>query len=412
MIPIPFLIANARWLSGGFLLMFWSSFGQTFFIGLFAGDIRAEFDLSHGDFGGIYMAGTIASAATMIWIGSIVDRHPPVRVASLVIIGLAVTCFLMSVAGSALVLLVTVYGLRLFGQGMMTQVSMTATGRWFTANRGRAVAIATLGLDAGVALLPALVVVLNTIVGWRQTWALGAAVLLLFAMPALRLLFAVERTPAAIQGEIDAAARPAVRDWTRGQVLRDPAFWLVNLGMLAPPFMSTAVMFHQIHLVETKGWALGLFASAYPLFAATTVIVALTLGWAIDRWGAARMLPAFLIPMALGLAVLALLESPIAIAIFMVLLGFSSAFMGTLNGALWPEVYGIRNLGAIRSVIMALMVFSSALGPGFVGWLIDAGVTLESQFEVMAVYCVVVSVVLLIVSGRLRERTAVSAASV
>jgi MFS family permease len=412
LIPFAFLRTNARWLFGGFLLMFWSSFGQTFFIGLFAGDIRADFGLSHGDFGGIYMAGTIASAATMIWFGSTVDRYPPARIASLVIIGLAVTCFLMSVAGSAFVLVIVIYGLRLFGQGMLTQVSMTSTGRWFAANRGRAVAIATLGYDAGVAILPAIVVLLSALIGWRQTWALGAVVLLIVAMPALRILFAVERTPAAIQGEIDAATRPAVADWTRRQVLRDPAFWLINLGMLAPPFMGTAVMFHQIHLVETKGWPLGLFAGAFPIFAVTTVILSLIFGWAIDRWGAIRLLPAFLMPMAVGLVVLADLDSPLAIPVFMVLFGFNSAFMSTLNGSLWPEIYGIRNLGAIRSVIMALMVFSSALGPGFVGWLIDASVTLESQFEVMAVYCFAVTIILFLVSRHLQARMSVPVAAV
>ena len=392
--------------------MFWSSFGQTFFIGLFAGDIRAEFALSHGDFGLIYMAGTIASAATMIWIGSVVDRHPPARVATLVIIGLAVTCFLMSVARTAFVLFIVIFGLRLFGQGLMTQVSMTAIGRWFSANRGRAVAISTLGFDAGVALMPLLVVALSTLIGWRHTWAVGAVVLLLVAMPVLRMLFSVERTPAAIKGEMEAAIRPTVRDWTRGEVLRDPAFWLINLGMLAPPLMGTAIMFHQIHMVETKGWPLGLFASSFPLFAGTTVIVALCLGWAIDRWGPIRLLPAFLVPLAAGLIILAQMSSPVAIPIFMVVFGFNSAFMATLNGSLWPEVYGIRNLGAIRSVIMALMVFASALGPGLVGWLIDAGVVLEFQFQVMAVYCVVVVCILYAVSVRLRARNMLSAAAV
>ncbi len=411
MIPVAFLRENARWLLGGALLMFWSSFGQTYFIGLFAGDIRAEFGLSHGDFGLIYMAGTIASAATMVWIGSTVDRHPPALVASLVIIGLAVTCLAMSLAGSAVMLLALIFGLRLFGQGMMPQVAFTSTGRWFAANRGRAVAIVALGFDTAVALLPALAVLVSALVGWRQTWALGALVLLVFALPAIRMLYAVERTPSAIQAEID-RSRPPVRDWTRGQVLRDAAFWLINLGMLAPPFIGTAIMFHQIHLVETKGWEVGLFASAYPLFASTTVVSALVLGWAIDRWGAVRLLPGVLLPMAVGLFVLAGLSGPVAIPVFMVLFGVNSAFTSTLNGALWPEAYGTRHLGAIRSVIMALMVFSSALGPGFVGLLIDHGVTLAVQLHVMGVYCAVISAGLLLVSRHLQARAALSAAAI
>ncbi len=411
MIPVAFLETNARWLLCGALLMFWSSFGQTFFIGLFAGDIQAEFGLSHGEFGTIYMIGTIASAVTMIWLGATVDRHPPARIASLVIIGLAVTCFLMSVASSALVLVLVIYGLRLFGQGMMTQVAMTSVGRWFAANRGRAVAVATLGYEVGVAILPATVVLSSALIGWRQTWAVGALLLLAVAMPTLRMLFAVERTPAAMQSEIDVSAVP-VRDWTRREVIVDPVFWLINLGMLGPPFIGTSIMFHQIHLVDTKGWGLGLFAASYPVFAATTVIMALVLGWAIDRFGATRMLPAFLLPMAIGLIVLTEIDSWIAIPVFMVLFGANSAFMSTLNGSLWPGIYGTRNLGAIRSVVVALMVFSSALGPGCVGLLIDQGVTLDLQFEVMAVYCIAISGLLLFVSRHVHARSIRSAAIV
>ena len=404
MIPIGFLRANARWLAGGILLMFCSSFGQTFFIGLFAGEIRADFGLSHGGFGAIYMAGTVASAATMIWLGSAVDRYPPAKIATIIMAGLAGTCLVMAIAGNWIVLLAVIFGLRLFGQGMMTQIAMTATGRWFAANRGRAVAISALGYDLGVAIFPATVVILMAIAGWRQTWALAAIFLLILALPLLRYLFATERTPASSPEDQQSRYRPA-RDWSRAEVLADPAFWTINLGMLGPPFIGTAIMFHQIHLVESKGWALGLFAAAYPLYAGTTVIMALVCGWAIDRFGAARLLPTFLISLAAGLAVLSGVQSWIAIPVFMILYGINSAFMSTLNGALWPEIYGTRNLGAIRSVVVALMVFSSALGPGFVGWLIDRSVSLDVQFIAMGIYCAAVSVVLYFVGRHVRART-------
>ena len=411
MIPISFLRANARWLAGGILLMFCSSFGQTFFIGLFAGEIRAEFGLSHGGFGAIYMAGTIASAVTMIWLGTAVDRYPPVRIAIVILAGLATTCLVMAVTGNWIVLLVVIFGLRLFGQGMMTQIAMTATGRWFVANRGRAIAISMLGYDLGVAALPATVVVLMAIAGWRQTWVLAAIFLLLLAIPVLRQLFATERTPASTLEEQEQRHRPA-RDWSRAEVLADPAFWIINLGMLGPPFIGTAIMFHQIHLVESKGWALGLFAAAYPLYAGTTVIMALVCGWAIDRFGAARLLPMFLISLTAGLAVLSGFQSWIAIPIFMILYGINSAFMSTLNGALWPEIYGTRNLGAIRSVVVALMVFSSALGPGLVGWLIDRSVNLDVQFIAMGCYCAAVSVLLYFVGRHIRVRTELASVAV
>ena len=69
-----FLIDNARWLAAGALLTFMSGFGQTFFISIFAGEIRAEFGLSHGEWGAIYAMGTTASAVVMVWAGALADR--------------------------------------------------------------------------------------------------------------------------------------------------------------------------------------------------------------------------------------------------------------------------------------------------------------------------------------------------
>ena len=65
-----FLRSNAPWLGAGALLMFSSSYGQTFFISIFAGEIRAEYGLSDGQWGLIYTLGTTASALLMLWAGA------------------------------------------------------------------------------------------------------------------------------------------------------------------------------------------------------------------------------------------------------------------------------------------------------------------------------------------------------
>ena len=71
---LAFLRGNAPWLGAGVLLTFLSSFGQTYFISVFAGEIRAAFGLSHGAWGGIYTLGTTASALLMVWAGGLTDR--------------------------------------------------------------------------------------------------------------------------------------------------------------------------------------------------------------------------------------------------------------------------------------------------------------------------------------------------
>ena len=78
----------------------------------------------------------------------------------------------------------------------------------------------------------------------------------------------------------------------------------------------------------------------------------------------------------------------------MILSGITVGMSKTVSGALWPELYGVRHLGAIRSVTMALAVFATALAPWVVGILADLGVTMATQMLFMAAYTLVVSGVL------------------
>ncbi|MHC5653308.1 MFS transporter [Stappia sp.] len=401
---LAFVRANLRWLLAGLLLMFFSSFGQTYFISLVAGELRATFDLSHGAFGGLYMAATLCSALSLTIVGKVVDTRSLALVAVCVVAGLALASAGMASVSSVPMLFVVLFGLRLFGQGMMTHVAMTAMGRWYDAQRGRAVSIASLGIQCGEATLPLTFVALAGVLGWRGTWWLGVGVLVVVALPALLMLLKVERIP---RGTVHVdAGRPERRHWTRGEVLRDPAFWLISAGTLAPPFIGTTIFFHQIYLVELRGWTRELFASAFVVSSTMTICFALLSGWLIDRFSAVRLLPTFLLPLGLACLLLAGVTAPAAAFGFMALLGMSTGVSSTLFGALWPEVYGSRHLGAIRSVTVAMMVLASAVGPGLTGYLIDIGVPYGAQMVGMAVYCFAAALAMTALSRRLVARAA------
>ncbi|WP_173931822.1 MFS transporter [Chelativorans sp. Marseille-P2723] len=396
-----FLRTNARWLAGGFLLTFFSSFGQTFFISISAGNIRAEYGLSHGDFGLIYMLATLASAFTLTRLGQIVDRYSVMKVTCIIVPVLALACVFMAVSHSILFLCVTIYLLRLFGQGMMTQNAFTAMGRWFAAQRGRAVSITTLGHNAGEAILPVTFVTVASFVGWRNGWLIGAAVLLVIALPAIAWLMSVERRPQST----DPQARLATgRDWTRAEVLRDPLFYGLLLGVMAPGFIGTVIAFHQVYLVELRGWELEIFASAFMVSATMTIIFALTSGYLIDRFSAVAMLPLFLLPLSLACFVLASFQGQWSVFAFMGLLGMSNGFSSTLLGALWPEIYGVRHLGSVRALIVAVTVLATAMGPGLTGYLIDIGVSYPSQIAAMGLYCIAAMALMFLVSRRIANR--------
>jgi sugar phosphate permease len=398
---LAFLRENARWLAGGFLLTLFSSFGQTFFISLSAGSIREEYGLSHGGFGTLYMVATLGSALTLPRLGQIVDRYSVKHVALFIIPMLALAAVSMAFSTNILLLAFTIYLLRLFGQGMLTHTSFTAMGRWFSAQRGRAVSVVTLGHNAGEAIFPLIFVAVAVAVGWRNTWLMAAAALVLVALPVIVSLIAVERAPRAT----DPVARISdARDWTRAEALRDPVFYLLFLGVMAPSFIGTVIFFHQVYLVELRGWSLEIFAGTFTLMAVMTATFALISGQLIDRFSAVALLPAFLIPLGLACLILGVFDGQWSAFAFMALLGVSWGFSSTLFGALWPEIYGTRHLGSIRALAVAIMVFASAMGPGLTGLLIDLGVSYPGQIIAMGVYCFAISLVMLQVSRRVRAR--------
>ncbi|WP_417668074.1 MFS transporter [Roseibium sp.] len=398
---LGFLRDNARWLAGGIVLTTFSGFGQTFFISLSSGHLREAFDLSHGQFGLLYMIATLGSACVLPWVGKSVDVYPAHKVAVFVVLSLAGFCLVMSSVSSVVMLFVAIFGLRLCGQGMMTHTSMTAMARWFSAQRGRAVSFAALGFPVSESLMPSLFVFLAGVIGWRMGWAVAAIALVAIALPASFLALRKERTPTTADARKDEAT---VASWTRRQVLHDPVFWIASAGILAPPFINTAILFNQVYLVELRGWTMELFASAFVVMAVAAVLSSLTLGSLIDRFSAKTILPFALVPLTGACFVLAFFHQPWAPFLFMALFGLGNGFTATLSGAFWPEIYGTRHIGAIRSVAFALMVFSSAAGPGLMGILLDLDFAFDHQLIGMAIYCVLMTVVLVRIARHVGNR--------
>ncbi len=395
-----FFRRNFTWLAGGVLLTFCSSVGQTFFISLFAGQIRSDFDMSHGEFGFLYMLATLGSAITLIWLGKIVDHIEVTRLAKFLILALAGAAFLISIAQNWLVLLVAIYLLRLFGQGMLTHTALVAMGRWFHAERGRAVAITTTGHQLGEGLLPILMVSLLVLVNWRIAWLLAAVGLLLLALPLSHKLLAVARTPTSAEREQSERGK----QWTRAEVLKDVPFWMVCTGVLAPAFIGTSVFFHQVHLAQIKLWAPTVVASSFVVMSVTSIGVGLLVGQLIDRFSARIMLPLFLCPLGIGCASLGYFDTPWSMQVFMFFLGASYGISSAVFGSIWPEIYGTRHLGSIRAIVSAAMVFASALGPGITGWFIDRGIGFERQLFFMSAYCLLMMLILFPISRVLAGR--------
>ena len=174
-----------RFLGFGFFLAFFSSFGQTYFVALFGGDIRETFGLSHGDFGFVYSVATLAAGLCLIWLGRQLD-DVDLRVFSVLICtALIGACFLFAAVPSVMVLYVAIFSLRLVGQGLMSHTALTSMSRYFDADRGKAISIASLGFPASQAVFPLMVVAMIASLGWRQAWLAFGAMGVVVLVPAV-----------------------------------------------------------------------------------------------------------------------------------------------------------------------------------------------------------------------------------
>lgn len=395
---LQFAMRQRRFLGFGFLAAFASSFGQTYFIGVFGPSIQSDFGLSHTDWAKIYLYGTLASAMLLPWSGKLIDHKPLGRYTAWVMLFLAVGCgFAASVQNVAL-LAVAIFMLRQGGQGLLMHISITSMTRYYEEGRGRAIAIATLGLAAGEACLPILALGAITWFGWRQTiGGVGVLVALVFVPCVIWLLRGhgrrhqgyLERLAGAVEVE-----RPQQRSWSTAKVLRDPRFYLLLPGTLAPAFVVTALFFHHLNLADSKGWSHTWITSSYVIYAGASTIVALVCGSIIDRLGALRLVPLMLLPLAAALLVVGLVDDGWIVWPYFILLGTCVGIGHTAVSAMWAELYGVESIGAIKSLVTALAVLASALAPLVMGALMDAGVVIDHVCLLFAGYVLVAFVLL------------------
>lgn len=388
------LVASQPRLIGfGFAMTFASNIGQTFFIGAFGPSIQQEFSLSHGEWGGIYMAGTLLSAALLPWTGAQIDYLPLRRYTAMVVAAMVFAAVFMALVPTAVFLIAAIFLLRQTGQALASHTGTTVMARHFGAHRGKAVALAALGFAAGEAILPLVAVLAIATVGWRVAYG-GSAVILALVLPLI--LWALLR---GLQLGSPSGTGPGVHDvavgsWTRRMVLRDGRFYLLLPAVLAPSFIGTALFFHHLTLAELKGWSAAWLTGSYWVYAVGTVLATLAAGPLIDRITAVRVLPGFQLPLAVGLLVIWAFDDPIWAWPYLFLLGLTSGIGFTAITALWAEVYGLGYLGAIRSLTAAISVFASALGPAVMGELMDDGVTIETICLLFALYCLIASLLL------------------
>ncbi len=375
--------ANPVTLSFGMMLVFFSSYGQTFVVSLYIPELMATFGLSSSAFSSLYALATLLSASTLIFVGKKIDHIPLKSFVFFVLGGLITACLILLLSWHIAVLFAGLYAIRLFGQGLMMHTSMTTMARYFTLARGKALSVAALGFPLGEAAFPVLVASSIAHFGWRETLAFSAASVLLLVLPyAAYALRHMAHHPVkefrSGQKEKQASAAPENEKlWQQKEVFRTKWFYLLAPTVFLVGFLQTALFFFQTFIAAQKGWTSEWMAGSIVAYAAGSILMSMLTGPLIDRFSALRLFPFMLLPLSAGVIVLSLSVHPLIAPAYWLLVGFTGGMNAPVTSSLYAEIFGTRSLGAVRSLFTFVMVVSTALGPVVYSFFLERGFSFD-----------------------------------
>ena len=388
----------------GFIFTFFSSFGQSFFLGLFNSSIRDTLSITQGQFGSIYATATLLSSFLLIWVGKKIDDINIFKFAFFVTLLLSFSCFFFSKISSVAFLFVAIFLMRFSGQGMMSHTATTTISRYFTKSRGKALSTGWFGLSTAEFILPVLIVYLLTITSWQNIW-ISVSILVLIFLPI---------TSFTLIKNLNFDSREEVKEkehkekdifqWKRIEVLKDYRFYIICLNMLAMPWIATGVFVYQSFITESKDWGTFVIAQSFMVYSILSVVTLLISGFLIDKFTSRKLLIFMNIPLLLSTLVLIFFDSSMTSFIFLGLIGISNGLANVLGSSTWAEIYGVKHIGSIKALSTALMVFSTAFGTALFGLLIDQGYSIEQIAFVSFVYIFISIILLFFVRNKLNPK--------
>ena len=388
----------------GFILTFFSSFGQSFFLGLFNSNIRDALSITHGQFGSIYASATLLSSFILVWIGKKIDDINILKFTSYVVALLAISCFLFSKISSVVFLFFSIFLMRLSGQGLMSHTATTTIARFFEKSRGRALSTTWLGLSLAEFILPLLIIFLLTFVEWRNIW-IAISIFVIVALPLIVFILVKDiKLDSRETSNIQTVKVKDIKQWTRAEVLKDYRFYIVCLSMLAMPSVATGTFVYQSFIVSSKNWGPYIIAQSFMVYSALSVITLFLSGFLIDKFSSRKLLIYMNIPLLLSTFVLYYFNTPISSYFFLGLIGISNGFANVLGSATWAEIYGVKYIGSIKALTTGLMVFSTAFGTALFGFLIDKSFSIEKIALVSSSYILIAITLLFFIKNKLNPK--------
>lgn len=362
---------------GALLAMYATSPGQTYVVSGFNESLRAGVDagglgLTATQLSGSYLVGTLLSASCLTHAGKVADRIGPRRMIALAGLGLAGAGAFFSSVSTVVMLTAAFFGLRFFGQGVMSLASSHALALRFDRRLGSVEGLRGAVVSLAIATAPLIAVTAIQTYGWRAAaWRLTAGAGLLAVIAAYGIM---DRDPAPdaevpaderTDEKADESAGPAHAgaSFSLPEARRTRSFWTLVGCTAFTAGLITAIHFHLQPLLAARGMDEAAAAKTFVPFALAGLVSTLTGGVLVDRLAAGPLLAAAMVMLGCGAAALGLTDGHLAAHVGMGLVGVGHGLATAVGGPTLARFFGRAHHGAIRGASGTAAVAGSAAGP-------------------------------------------------
>ena len=373
------------------LMQLGTSPGQTFAVSAFTPSLLESLNLTQSRLGLAYMLGTLFAAVPLTFVGPAADRHGLKRVASIVIVALALACLFASSVSGFYSLLAAFFLLRFLGQGSLTLLTGNTTAMWFRNRIGRVSAVLSIGSAIAFAWVPDWLASTIESIGWRSTYQSLAAILVLTLLPLVLLLYRnrpedlgqfvdghagrlslghATETSDPSESELQIEVDP--ESLTLAQAARTGSYYILGLSNVIWAMAGTGVLFYLFTLCEQRELPSDTASGLFKILGITMLAMQLGGGVLADFVRLNRLLGLGTAMVAGSLIWLYLDPSVRGAQVFAGLFGGGQGMLISVSGVAWVHFYGRQHLGSIRGAVWCGTVAGSGCGPLIMGWVNDA----------------------------------------
>ena len=140
----------------------------------------------------------------------------------------------------------------------------------------------------------------------------------------------------------------AAAGFTLGEALRTSTFWICAVAVATMSLLITAVFFHQVSILESRGLSPGVASRVFAVSALTMVAFMPVFGRLLDRLRTRTVFAGGLLLMSCSLAALAAVSDTLSAVFFGIVFGAANAGSHNLLAYIWPRFFGRRISAASR----------------------------------------------------------------